>query len=157
MSLHSSAVTVQLEYSRSDCLSAAKSAIEGIRKFKLKEENEKLGILQVSIAPGLTSTTWGDTMTITFSDNATGGTVLSVASTAKFASVAAGSQQSKNISTFMNAFESEIQEYTKIDAAASPAANTVCADELLKLKNLLDMGILTQEEFNAKKKQLLNL
>ncbi len=31
------------------------------------------------------------------------------------------------------------------------------ADEILKLKDLLDMGILTQEEFDAKKKQLLGL
>ena len=31
------------------------------------------------------------------------------------------------------------------------------ADEILKFKNLLDNGIITQEEFEAKKKQLLNL
>lgn len=31
------------------------------------------------------------------------------------------------------------------------------ADELLKFKNLCDMGVITQEEFEAKKKQLLGL
>lgn len=31
------------------------------------------------------------------------------------------------------------------------------ADEILKFKNLLDQGIITQEEFDAKKKELLNL
>jgi len=31
------------------------------------------------------------------------------------------------------------------------------ADELLKFKNLLDNGVITQEEFDTKKKQLLNL
>ncbi|MCM1505729.1 MAG: SHOCT domain-containing protein [Ruminococcus flavefaciens] len=31
------------------------------------------------------------------------------------------------------------------------------ADEILKLKQLLDAGVLTQEEFDAKKKQLLGL
>lgn len=31
------------------------------------------------------------------------------------------------------------------------------ADEIIKFKNLLDMGIITQEEFDAKKKQLLGL
>ncbi len=34
---------------------------------------------------------------------------------------------------------------------------TDSADELKKLKELLDMGIVTQEEFDAKKKQLLGL
>lgn len=34
---------------------------------------------------------------------------------------------------------------------------TSAADELKKFKDLLDMGIITQEEFDAKKKQLLGL
>lgn len=43
-------------------------------------------------------------------------------------------------------------------AAAAPAAPAVSAmDELKKLKELLDLGIVTQEEFDAKKKQLLGL
>ncbi len=40
--------------------------------------------------------------------------------------------------------------------AATPTAASV-ADELLKFKQLLDMGAITQEEFEAKKKQLLEL
>lgn len=36
-------------------------------------------------------------------------------------------------------------------------ATTSNADEILKYKNLLDGGIITQEEFNTKKKQLLGL
>jgi len=44
----------------------------------------------------------------------------------------------------------------EIFAAQSPPAQSV-ADELLKLKNLVDMGILTQEEFEHKKRILLGL
>lgn len=40
---------------------------------------------------------------------------------------------------------------TVVQQAASPA------EELKKMKELLDMGIVTQEEFDAKKKQLLGL
>lgn len=36
-------------------------------------------------------------------------------------------------------------------------SNTSVADEILKYKNLLDMGAITLEEFEAKKRQLLNL
>lgn len=36
-------------------------------------------------------------------------------------------------------------------------STTSDADEILKFKNLLDSGIITQEEFDAKKKQLLGL
>lgn len=41
--------------------------------------------------------------------------------------------------------------------AAAPTSVSEAADDLLKLKELLDAGILTQEEFDAKKKQLLGL
>ncbi|MBE6635051.1 MAG: SHOCT domain-containing protein [Ruminococcaceae bacterium] len=43
------------------------------------------------------------------------------------------------------------QGATTVIQASSPA------EELKKFKELLDMGIITQEEFDAKKKQLLGL
>lgn len=39
----------------------------------------------------------------------------------------------------------------------SPITSTIPTDELIKLKELLDAGILTQDEFDAKKKQLLGI
>ena len=39
----------------------------------------------------------------------------------------------------------------------TPSPQFSVADELLKFKQLLDMGAITQEEFDVKKKQLLNL
>jgi len=38
---------------------------------------------------------------------------------------------------------------------ATTTANISVADELLKLKKLLDEGVLTQQEFDAQKKKLL--
>ena len=61
---------------------------------------------------------------------------------------------------------SDIPDGEPISASETPAASTVVSpaapaasamDELKKLKELLDMGIVTQEEFDAKKKQLLGL
>lgn len=43
-------------------------------------------------------------------------------------------------------------------ALNQPSSSTVSeADELLKFKELLDSGVITQEEFDAKKKQILGL
>lgn len=42
-------------------------------------------------------------------------------------------------------------------ANASPNAPVSAADEIMKYKQLLDVGAITQEEFDAKKKQLLGL
>ena len=51
------------------------------------------------------------------------------------------------------------EEY-KLETAtnkAGPAAAISSADELKKFKELLDIGVITQEEFDAKKKRLLGL
>lgn len=42
-------------------------------------------------------------------------------------------------------------------APAPPSPSGSAADEILKFKGLLDAGAITQEEFEAKKKQLLGL
>lgn len=59
------------------------------------------------------------------------------------------------------AYENYKDAYTKsaaTTATATPAAPALSsADEILKYKNLLDMGVITQEEFDAKKKELLGL
>ena len=46
------------------------------------------------------------------------------------------------------------QNRSTADSSPTPTINT---DELKKYKELLDMGVITQEEFDAKKKQLLGL
>ena len=45
----------------------------------------------------------------------------------------------------------------KTPKSAAAIQQTSAADELKKFKELLDMGVITQEEFDAKKKQLLGL
>ena len=82
---------------------------------------------------------------------------------------------SENSFTFskdsLNAQMAEIADYIKgrIDAIkqqrSTPQTTTViqqtaapsAADELKKFKELLDMGAISQEEYDAKKKQLLGL
>ena len=43
------------------------------------------------------------------------------------------------------------------EAVAAYAPQLSAADELAKFKGLLDSGVITQEEFDAKKRQLLDL
>jgi hypothetical protein len=62
-------------------------------------------------------------------------------------------------STDIHAFSDEEWESEKLSRSA-PQTNTptiFSADELQKFKGLLDSGVITQDEFDAKKKQLLGL
>lgn len=57
-------------------------------------------------------------------------------------------------------YEIALKMKERIEAWNSDACNAgmdSSADEILKFKNLLDVGAITQEEFNLKKKQLLGL
>lgn len=64
----------------------------------------------------------------------------------------------ENVSEFTNVWKSLNSEKTqKESAAANQTATYGSADELKKFKELLDSGIISQEEFDAKKKQLLGL
>lgn len=50
-----------------------------------------------------------------------------------------------------------LEEYKNQEDENVPSRGVSAADELMKFKELLDAGVLTQEEFDAKKKQLLGL
>lgn len=56
-----------------------------------------------------------------------------------------------------NYIKNKIEEIKNAPAAGTVIQQTSAADEIIKLKQLLDMGVLTQEEFDAKKKELLGL
>jgi len=67
----------------------------------------------------------------------------------------------KNAGEIVDVLKKLLDDRKKAADAAKPAiVNTTTvssADELKKYKELLDMGAITQEEFDAKKKELLNL
>jgi hypothetical protein len=49
------------------------------------------------------------------------------------------------------------EDIAKINAQQNGQSAISAADELKKFKELLDMGVISQEEFDQKKKQLLGL
>lgn len=57
----------------------------------------------------------------------------------------------------LSCLELIIRENQKSLSASENSKPADAADEILKYKKLLDAGTITQEEYEAKKKQLLNL
>ena len=62
----------------------------------------------------------------------------------------------KEVGDVLSQLINQRQRNTQVDGAPS-STNSNSLDDLVKLKSLLDSGIITQEEFDAKKKQLLGL
>ncbi len=58
---------------------------------------------------------------------------------------------------FSNCFSEKFNPIIQIDNNTEEKINTSNADELIKFKQLLDNGAITQDEYDAKKKELLNL
>ena len=68
-----------------------------------------------------------------------------------------GTEQHKKIKELMQGVYEYIQSRIRFYKENRNAAPVSGADEILKLKQLLDAGIITQEEFDAKKKQILGI
>ena len=64
-----------------------------------------------------------------------------------------------NYREISNVLSQKMAEHQKgpNNACSAPAPHQNSMDDLLKLKNYLDQGIITQEEFEAKKRQMLGL
>ena len=60
-------------------------------------------------------------------------------------------------SLFLGLVERQDESNKPIETVVKQEIPQSNADELAKFKSLLDSGIITQEEFEAKKKQLLGL
>lgn len=56
-----------------------------------------------------------------------------------------------------NSFELLLEEIKNIQKQGSQKQNSSSVDDLTKLKELVDAGVLTEEEFTAKKKQILGI
>lgn len=64
-------------------------------------------------------------------------------------------QEANSVISILDSMCSQAEREMGAQAIATPAASG--ADEILKFKQLLDAGVITEEEFNAKKMQLLGL
>lgn len=67
-------------------------------------------------------------------------------------------KKTNNFATLVgNDIRAAFETYKNNDLIEVTGSTISPADELKKFKELLDMGVITKEEFNAKKKQLLGL
>lgn len=142
---------------------ALKSAVSKIGGFAITGADDAEHSLQVNA--GVSAFSWGERITVHVMPNANGGTAVEVLSAPKVGAMGNAADMGKNnrnIAAIFNALQRELpavpqQTAPQQAAPQQPAfdASLLIADELKKLAELRDQGILTDEEFAARKQKLL--
>lgn len=68
-----------------------------------------------------------------------------------------GSKVNDEAETVTNFIKQKIEEIKNTPVGGTVIQQSTAADEVMKLKQLLDMGVISQEEFDKKKNELLGL
>ncbi len=143
---------------------AAESAVNGLSGMRVESSEPLAGYL--NIKTGISALSWGEKVTVSIFETAPWRTRLEVASAAKtiFGSATTHGKNRKNIQKIIAATATALEIHGDQWAAEMgiPPAQTQAgqavpsvADELRKLGELRDQGLLTEEEFSSQKLRLL--
>ena len=152
--------TINVPYSVDDTYSALLQATKSIDKFEITNTDDLMHT--ITMKAGISWASWGEIVTASVSKCATGGSTVEVISSPKTGAMFGGAndlgKNRKNIATVFSALSNALKDYTEetnTDTSITSGVDPI--EEVKKFKELFDTGIITKEEFEAKKKQLLGL
>lgn len=138
-----------------DAVMAASTKIDGL---ELDSADEMSG--HVTFKAGISLASWGENIPIQLVRLSNVRTRVDITSTPKtgvlFGGPADFGKNRRNIEKIINAISSELAGKPAEVEDDNTTSTVSAADEILKLKQLLDAGALTQEEFDAQKAKLLS-
>lgn len=152
MSFNTNTSSKQLiEYQVGDTYNALISALEKNSHFSVKASNPTSRTIEIKT--GISWKSWGENLLIILSPTADNMTELSIRSASKFALVDWGKNQD-NLNSILKLLFEELKNYDKVMLNNATSTEDIPA-QIRKLSELRDAGILTNEEFQQKKEQLL--
>jgi hypothetical protein len=136
---------------------ALRDAVGGFRGMKVENCDELA--CRLDITTGMSAFSWGEKVSVSVAGNGDQAAVVSVQSAAKtiFGSGTTHGKNRKNIREILSRTSALLQENGgkwRKEMGLAPASVSV-ADELVKLAQLRDQGILNESEFQQQKAQLL--
>ncbi len=157
MSLVDHTQSIKVPYSPEDTFKALQSAVMKVEGFQIDQVDETLKTVYAKAGVSLFS--WGENINVSVEACSDGTSEVSVLSTPKTGALFGGAadmgKNRKNIAAISTALSNELKNYAMVQMKQKND-NSV-ADEIKKLAELRDQGILTEEEFSKKKNELLNL
>ncbi len=151
--------TIPVDATADAAYAALKAAVE---KLRFNVESSDDAARTINITTRVSAFSWGEKITASVGAGENGETVVTLASAPKLATnVADMGRAKRELEAIAKALDEELHGGASAETpAAQPAkANGMdfVADEIRKLAQLKDEGLLTEEEFTAKKKQLLGI
>ncbi len=140
-----------VEYSPNDTYKALVSALNKDFHFTVKDTNSISRTILVKA--GISWKSWGENLFITVSPVTNGIAEISITSTSEYGWIDWGKNQ-ENINNVLKILSYELTSYKKVKPGNTVSAEDIPA-QIKKLSDLKDAGILTDEEFQKKKEQLL--
>jgi hypothetical protein len=142
-------------YSKKTVFNAIMEAAKNISGLSLDSADELSG--RVTFKAGVSLASWGENIPVQLEELGANQTKMKVLSTPKTGIMFGGAmdfgKNRQNIEKIINAVSNALANKPKEQNVGIMGST---ADELLKLKSLLDQKILTQEEFDAQKSKLLS-
>lgn len=143
-------------YSKKTVFKAIMEVANNMSGLSLDSADELSG--RVTFKAGVSLASWGENIPVQLEEIGTNQTKMKVLSTPKTGIMFGGAmdfgKNRQNIEKIINAVSNALSNKPKEQTNVENVGST--ADELLKLKSLLDQKILTQEEFDAQKAKLLS-
>lgn len=158
MSLVDHEGSVEYPYSKKTVFDAILEAAPKIDGLSLDSADEVSG--RVTFKAGVSLTSWGENIPIQLIEVAPNRTQMKVLSSPKTGIMFGGAmdmgKNRQNIEKIISSVSRVLANKPTEVETPKAAANISAADELIKLKGLLDSGVLSQEEFEQQKKRILS-
>lgn len=147
---------VEYPFSKKTVFKALMQASQHISGLSLDNADELSG--RVTFKAGVSLASWGENIPVQLNEISPYKTQMKVMSTPKTGIMFGGAmdfgKNQENINKIINAVSAELSKVKPEIPNAEASVNV--ADELIKLKQLKDSGVLTDEEFNQQKKKVLD-
>lgn len=140
-----------IPFKPNDVFSALKVAVPQINGFTVSNVLDMS--LSMDIKTGMSLRSWGEAIQISVTPSADHNSILNIKSKSHLGTNDWGKNK-QNVSKILEALQEELKD-PKYQAAQTTSEENDSVAMLLKLKTLLDNGIITNEEFEAKKADLL--
>lgn len=150
--------SVEYPFSINTVFDAIKKAISKIDGFETERADKLSG--RITLKAGVSLMSWGENISIQLTTIAPTRTLMRIMSSPKtgamFGGAMDGGKNRRNIDKIINAV-SDILATKPVEQDSTIQSTPIAsvADELIKLKQLLDQGVLTQEEFDIQKQKVL--